>query len=258
MIHPTAVVSPEARIDPSADIGPWCFIEGDVQIGARTKLSRGVTVHGPAVIGDDNFVGANSIIGGAPEDPQYQGEPTWTHIGHRNQIFEMVVISRGSSRGRRETRLGDDNFVMSYVHIAHDSLVGHHCRLTACSVLSGHAEFEDHAVIAGMAAVQQRILVGGHAFISGQAGIVHDVLPYSIAFGSGCAPYLHGANVIGMKRHGFGREDIQTARNLLDLWRDKTLSQVRILEIMEQDFAASPIRDHMLAFVARSTSGILR
>ena len=260
MIHPTAVISGQVEIDPSAQIGPWCMLEGDIRIGPRTRLMNGVSLQGKVTIGADNLFGAHAVIGGEPHDQAYQGEPTEVVIGDRNHVFEFVTIHRGTLRRHGRTVLGDDNFIMAYVHLAHDVEVGNHCRITSYTGIAGLCTIDDHAVIAGMVGMQQYVRVGAYSFISAMSAVAQDVLPYSIAYGSEGLAHLRGANLIGMKRHGFERESIDIARHLLERFQgtDKPLAQV--IAEAEGDFdAAHPVVRRVLDFArAPSVHGITR
>lgn len=258
MIHPSAVISPEARIDPSATIGPWCVIDGPIQIGPRTVLMNGVGVYGRVRIGADNHIAAHTAIGGRPQDPGYQGEPTAVEIGDRNQIFEYVTIHRATAQGDGATRVGNDNMIMAYTHLAHDVQVGSGTRITSYCGISGHCQIGDHAVISGMVGMQQFVRVGAYSFISGQAAVGWDVLPFSICFGSACPAYLHGANLIGLERHGFGRDDLRTLRQVMALWREKERSVQSILEEMDTTWPGHPLVSQVSAFARASRRGVLR
>jgi UDP-N-acetylglucosamine acyltransferase len=260
MIHPTAVISGQVEIDPTAQIGPWCVLEGEIRIGARTRLMNGVSMQGRVTVGADNHFGAHAVIGGAPHDQAYQGEPTEVVIGDRNHVFEFVTIHRGTMRRHGRTVLGDDNFIMAYVHLAHDVEVANHCRITSYSGIAGLCTIDDHAVIAGMVGMQQYVRVGAYSFVSAMSAVAQDVLPYSIAYGSEGLARLRGANLIGLKRHGFEREDIDVARRLLERFQgtDKPLAQV--IAEAEADFdPAHPMVRRVLDFArAPSVHGITR
>lgn len=260
MIHPSAVISGDVRIDPSAEIGPWCVLEGDIRIGPRTRLMNGVSLQGRVTIGADNLFGAHAVIGGAPQDQGYHGESTEVVIGDRNQVFEFVTIHRGTSRKHGRTVLGDDNFVMAYVHLAHDVELGNHCRITSYSGIAGLCTIDDHAVIAGMVGMQQYVRVGAYAFISGMSAVGQDVLPYSIAYGTEGQTHLRGANLIGLKRHGFSREDIDIARRLLAHFQGGERPLAQVIADAEAEFdPAHPVVARVLDFArAPSVHGITR
>ena len=258
MIHPTAIVSPQARIHPEARIGPWCLIEGEVEIGARTELLRGVTVYGPCVIGADNVIASNCVLGGLPEDGAYQGEPSDLVIGDRNRIYESVVISRGSGRGRRQTRIGHDNLIMAHVHLAHDHWMGNHVRVTTSTIAGGHVVTEDHATVAAICAIGPWVRIGRGAYVTAGTHLIRDVLPYAIAHGTNTVPHLRGANLVGLQRRGFSRADIRLLRSVMALWADHQLSQAEILSRMDSEFPAHPLLDDIRQLVAQGQCGVLR
>ncbi len=260
MIHSSAIISGNVQIDPSAEIGPWCVLDGDITVGARTRLMNGVSLQGRVTIGADNVFGAHAVIGGEPQDPQYRGEASEVVIGDGNHIFEFVTIHRGTSRRAGRTVLGDGNFVMTYVHVAHDVVLGNHCRITSHSGVAGLCTIDDHAVLAGMVGMQQNVRVGAYAFISGMSAVTHDVLPYSIAYGTEGPLHLRGANLIGLKRHGFSREDIDLARGVIARLQGTERPLVQVLAEMEAELDVDhPVVRRLLDFAkAPSVPGILR
>jgi UDP-N-acetylglucosamine acyltransferase len=260
MIHPTAVISGDVQIDPSAEIGPWCVLDGEIRIGARTRLMNGVSLHGKVTVGADNLFGAHAVIGGEPHDPAYRGEPTEVLIGDRNHVFEFVTIHRGTTRKHGRTVIGDDNFVMAYVHLAHDVVLGNHIRITSYSGIAGLCTIGDHAVIAGMVGMQQYVRIGAYAFVSAMSAVAQDVLPYAIAYGSEGLAHLRGANLIGLKRHGFAREDIDMARHLLERFQGTDRPYSQVLAAAEADFDADhPVVRRVLDFArAPSAHGVMR
>ena len=261
MIHPTAVISGNVQIDPSAHIGPWCVLEGDITIGPRTRLMNGVSMQGRVTVGADNVFGAHAVIGGAPHDQLFkQEDDTEVVIGDRNQVFEFVTIHRGTRRRDGRTVLGNDNFVMAYVHLAHDVVLGDHTRITSYSGIAGLCTIDDHAVIAGMVGMQQYVRVGAYSFISGMSGVTQDVLPYSIAYGTEGPIHLRGANLIGLKRHGFSREDLDIVREVLARLQGTERPFAQVLTEIEAQFDPQhPVVRRVLDFArAPSVHGVLR
>lgn len=261
MIHPTAVISGNVQIDPTAEIGPWCVLEGEITIGPRTKLMNGVSMQGRVTVGADNVFGAHSVIGGVPHDQLFKPEDnTQVVIGDRNHVFEFVTIHRGTMRKEGRTVLGDDNFVMAYVHLAHDVVLGNHVRITSYTGIAGLCTIEDHAVIAGMVGMQQYVRVGAYSFISGMSGVTQDVLPYSIAYGTEGPIHLRGANLIGLKRHGFSREDLDIIRQMLTKLQGTERPFAQVLAEIETEFdPQNPVVRRVLDFAATpSVHGVLR
>src|SRR5579885_2395249 len=179
-IHPTAIVDPAARIAESAEIGPYSIIRAEVEIGARTRLMGHNYVEGPTWIGEDNIFFPYSTVGVASQDLKYKGERAETRIGHRNRIREFVTIHRGTEGGGLVTRIGSDNLLMAYSHVAHDVQIGKRCILGNAVTFAGHVEVNDYAVIEAFSGVHQFCRIGKHAFVGGYSVITQDVLPYSM------------------------------------------------------------------------------
>src|SRR5579875_3541187 len=184
-IHPTAIVQPGAKIAESAEIGPYCLIGPKVSIGARTRILAHVFLDGDLEIGEDNVFFPYSTVGVASQDLKYRGEPSRTRIGHRNQIREFVTIHRGTEGGGMLTSIGDDNLLMTYVHVAHDTRIG------------SHVVVEDWGIVGASSGVHQFCRVGRHAFIGGYSVITRDVLPFSTTVTEREAR-VFGANVTGL------------------------------------------------------------
>ena len=179
-VHPTAVVDSGARVDESAEIGPFCVIGDEVEIGAGTRLLAHVYVEGPITIGEDNLFYPYSTVGVAPQDLKYQGERSETRIGKHNSVREFVTIHRGTEGGGSLTSLGDDNLLQAYAHVAHDCHVGSHTILSHSATLGGHVTIEDWAVVGAHCGVHQFCRIGSHCYIGGYSVITQDVMPYSL------------------------------------------------------------------------------
>jgi UDP-N-acetylglucosamine acyltransferase len=217
MIHPSAIVSPQARVHETAEIGPYCIIGDDVIIGAHTRLTAHIYCEGVTVIGEDNLFYPYSTVGVASQDKKYRGERAETRIGNGNTIREFVTIHRGTQGGGLITQIGDGNLLMAYVHIAHDVKVGSHTTLANGVTFAGHVTIEDYANIGAHSGVHQFCRVGRHSIIGGYSVVVQDVLPFSNTV-SEREIRVFGANRIGMERAGFASETIeglQTAFRLL-------------------------------------------
>lgn len=179
-IHPTAIVDPLARIAESAEIGPYCVVGPEVEIGARTRLMANLYLEGPASIGEDNVFFPYSTVGVAPQDLKYRGERAETRIGHRNRIREFVTIHRGTQGGGLVTSIGSDNLLMTYTHVAHDVRIGDHVIIGNSVGLAGHVIVEDWVDISPYSGVHQFCRIGRHAFIGPYSVVKQDVLPYSL------------------------------------------------------------------------------
>ncbi|MDX1454943.1 MAG: acyl-ACP--UDP-N-acetylglucosamine O-acyltransferase [Gammaproteobacteria bacterium] len=256
MIHPTAIVDPSARLADDVEVGAYSVIGPDVEIGSGTVIGPHVTVEGPTVIGKDNRFYQFSSIGAAPQDKKYAGEPTRLVIGDRNTVREFCTFNRGTAQDRGETTLGDDNWIMAYVHIAHDCVVGSNVILANTATLAGHVHVGDYAILGGFSKVHQFCHIGAHAFCGMDSGLNQDVPPYVTASGMPARPV--GINSEGLKRRGF------TAEQILNIKRAyKTLyrSGLRLSEAQERLEARASEHEELKLFVdflADSSRGIIR
>ena len=214
MIDERAVVSPSAVIHDNVSIGPFSVIGDHVEIGSGTRIESHVVIKGPTRIGTDNRIYQFAAIGDDPQDKKYAGESTRLSIGNGNTIREYVTNNRGTAQDRGETTIGDDNWIMAYVHIAHDCVVGDHTIFANGATLAGHVIIGDYVILAGYSGVHQFGRVGPHAFLGMYAGVSRDVPAYVMVMGYPPAP--RGVNVEGLKRRGFTAEQI---RNIRDAYR---------------------------------------
>ncbi len=200
-IHPTALVDAGARLAADVEVGAYSIIGAEVEIAAGTHIGPHVVISGPTRIGRDNRIWQFASLGADPQDKKYAGEHTELVIGAGNTIREFVTINRGTAEGGGATRVGDDNWIMAYVHIAHDCTVGDHTVLANNVTLAGHVEIGDHVVMGGFAGVHQFCRVGPHAFAAMYAAINRDVPPFCYVAGQFAEP--RGVNIEGLKRRGF-------------------------------------------------------
>jgi UDP-N-acetylglucosamine acyltransferase len=213
-IHSTAIIDPSAKIGEGVSIGPYSVIGADVEIGADTWIGPHVVINGPTTIGCDNKIHQFSSIGEAPQDLKYDGEPTRLEIGDRNTIRECVTINRGTVSGGGLTKVGSDNLLMAYIHIAHDCKIGSHVIFSNNASLAGHAHVGDYVILSGFTLVHQFCAIGDYAFTGMGSAIAKDVPPYLMISGNPAAP--HGLNKVGLKRRGFSDEQV---RNLLQVYK---------------------------------------
>jgi UDP-N-acetylglucosamine acyltransferase len=206
MIHPSAVVDPAARIGARVRIGAFSVIGAEVEIGDDTEIGAHVVVQGPTRLGRGNRVFAFAAIGGDPQDKKFRGERSELVIGDRNTIREFVTINRGTGDGGGVTRIGDDNWIMAYAHIAHDCRVGNHTVFSNNATLAGHVEIGDHVILSGFAGVHQFCRIGEHAFIGMGCLVNGDVPPFVMMASDYGRP--RGINSEGLKRRGFSAERI--------------------------------------------------
>ena len=229
LIHETAIVSAEAAIDPSVTVGPYSIIDADVSIGADTVIGPHCVIRGGTTIGKRNRIFQFSSIGEDPQDKKYAGEPTQLIIGDGNTIREYCTLNRGTAQDKGITRLGDNNWLMAYVHIAHDCVVGDEAIFANNVTLAGHVSVGDYVIFGGFSGVHQFARVGAHAFVANNAAVSRDVPPYLMAAGSPAAP--RGINLEGLKRRGF--DSVQT-RNIKNAFRLLYRSGLRLEEAREK------------------------
>ncbi len=207
LIHPSAVIEPGAQLGAGVRVGAFSYIGAQVQVGEGTEIGPHCSVHGPTRIGRDNRFIGHAAIGGQPQDKKYLGEPVQLVIGDRNTVREFVTINRGTEGGGGTTRIGDDNWLLAYTHIAHDCVVGNHCVFSNNATLAGHVEIGDHVILSGFVGIHQFCRVGAHAFIGMGAFVNGDVPPFVMVAQDGYGR-PRGINGEGLKRRGFDAERI--------------------------------------------------
>ena len=257
MIHPTAIVDPEARVAESAEVGPYSIVGAGVEIGARTLLKAHVYLEGPMTIGEDNVFFPYCTVGIAPQDLKYHGERSETRIGDRNTIREFVNIHRGSEGGGMVTSIGNDNLVMVQVHIAHDVHVGNHTVLSHAAVMGGHVTVGDWAVIGASTGIHQFCRVGRHAIIGGYSVITRDVLPFSNTVTDREAK-VFGENATGLKRRAFSAESIDALHKAFRLLTRAGLNTSQAVERIAAEVPASPEVSELLEFIKKSDRGFIK
>lgn len=259
-IHPTAIVDAKAELADSVSVGPYAVIGAGVRIGEGTTVGAHCTIDGPTTIGRDNRIHAHAALGGDPQDMKYRGEPTELHIGDRNTIREFCTFNRGTVQDGGVTRLGDDNWVMAYVHMAHDVQVGSHTILANNATLAGHVHIGDWVIVGGLTGVHQFCRVGAHAMTGFQSHVSQDVPPFMMVSGNPLS--AHGFNAEGLRRRGFGAERIAGVKQIHRLlYRSgMTLEQSRraIEELGQTTPAAADEVRLMLDFLAVAKRGIVR
>ena len=210
MIHPSALIDPGARIGANVSIGAFSIIGAGVEIGDDCEIGPHVVIEGPTRIGPRNRFFQFSSIGAAPQDKKFRGEQAWLEIGADNMIREFVTLNRGTEEGGGVTRIGDRNWIMAYVHLAHDCIVGNDCIFANASSLAGHVRVDDFVILGGFSLVHQFCQIGAHAFTAMGSVINRDVPPYTVVAGSYAEP--RGINSEGLKRRGFSPESIMSIK----------------------------------------------
>jgi UDP-N-acetylglucosamine acyltransferase len=207
-IHPTAIIHKEANIGNNVTIGPYSVIGAGVSIGQDTVIGNSVTITGNTSIGFNNKIFHSSSIGEAPQDKKYNDEDTKLIIGNNNTIREFCTINRGTTQDKGETIIGDDNWIMAYVHIAHDCIIKNNCILANASNIAGHVEIDDFAILGGFTGVHQFCKIGSHVITAVGTVVYKDIPPYIIAAGNDSHTRPNGINIEGLKRRGFSKEAI--------------------------------------------------
>ena len=227
--HPTAIIAPTAELADDVIVGPYAVIGDEVTIGAGSRIGAHAVILGPTRIGRNNQIYSFASVGDAPQDKKYRGEKTRLEIGDGNTIREFCTINRGTVQDEGVTRIGNDNWLMAYVHIAHDCHLGDHIILANNTSLAGHVQIGDWVICSGFAAVHQFGRIGAHAFIGPYVGAARDVPPYTMVTGN--PPEPRGLNLEGLRRRDFSADQI---RNLKEAYRILYRSGLRLTEAREQ------------------------
>lgn len=255
-IDPRAVIAPDARIAADVQIGPYAVIGAEVSIGSGCRIGPHVVIEGPTRIGSDNRIFQFASIGGDPQDKKYAGERTALHIGDRNIFREYVTVNRGTVTGAGVTRIGNDNLLLAYSHVAHDCVLGDHIVMSNAVNLAGHVELGDWVIFGGYAGAHQFCRIGAHAFIGNNTSVLQDVPPYVLATGHPAEP--RSVNIEGLKRRGFGEEQLRAIRNAYrvlyrsELKLEEALVQLRGMVVEQQCLGP------MVEFIEKSSRGLAR
>jgi UDP-N-acetylglucosamine acyltransferase len=255
-IHPAAIVHPAARLADDVEIGAYSLIGEHVEIGERTRVGPHVVITGHTRIGRENRIFQFSSLGEAPQDKKYSGEPTRLEIGDRNTIREFCTFNVGTVQDAGATRVGNDNWIMAYVHIAHDCQVGHHTTFANNAQLAGHVHIGDWTVLGGYTGVHQFCRVGAHVMTAVGTVILQDVPPYLMAAGNSASPY--GINVEGLKRRGFGADSITALKRAYRVIYKSGLMLDEAREKLEEMTKDAPDVRRFLDFFDVSRRGIIR
>lgn len=255
-IHKTAVVSKKAEIDEEVLIGPYCVVGDGVKISKGTRLLSHVQIEGNTEIGENCQIYPFTVIGFPPQDIKYRGESTGVKIGNNNIIREFTTIHRASVSGDGLTEVGDNCFIMAYVHIAHDCKIGNHVIMANLATLAGHVLVEDYVFIGGMVAVHQFTRIGAYAMIGGFSGVGQDIPPYTMA--SGPRAKLYGLNTVGLKRRGFSEETINILKRAYKILFREKLQLKEALEKLERELPKTKEIEHLIEFIEANKRGICR
>jgi len=259
-IHPTALVDAAARLHAGVQVGAYSLIGAHVTVEAGTHIGAHCVIDGHTHIGADNRIFSHVSLGAPPQDKKYAGEETQLHIGARNTIREFCTINTGTVQGGGATHVGDDNWIMAYVHIAHDCRVGHQTILANNATLAGHVHVGDWAILGGLTGVHQFSRIGAHSMTGGNSSLMQDIPPYVLGAGNPCKP--HGVNVEGLKRRGFAPAVIAALKDAYKLiYRRGLTLEAACAAIRARQLATPEAADALqvlLDFFAASTRGIVR
>jgi UDP-N-acetylglucosamine acyltransferase len=255
-IHPTALVDPAARLAADVRIGAWSIVGPSVEIGSGTTVAEHVVLRGRTKIGARNRIFQFNSIGEEPQDKKYAGEPTELVIGDGNTIREFCTLNTGTAQDRGVTTIGDNNWIMAYVHVAHDCVVGSDTVLANGVTLAGHVSVGNHAILGGFTAVHQFCRIGAHCMLGGGSIVLQDVPPYVIANGNSAQP--HGVNSEGLKRRGFSADAVAAIRRAYKTLYNSGLLLEEAKAQLAAAAAAQPALAPLVEFLATPGRGIIR
>jgi UDP-N-acetylglucosamine acyltransferase len=255
-IHPTARVDPGAEIHDSVQVGPYCVIGPRVQLGPGCRLDAHVFLEGPATVAAECRFHPFSSVGTDPQDLKYQGEETRLEIGARNIFREFVTVNRGTQGGGGVTRIGDDNLLMAYSHVAHDNQVGNRVIMANAATLAGHVTIADDATVGAFSGVHQFCRVGREAFIGGYSVVTQDALPFVKTVGNRARTF--GINTIGLQRKGYPAGTVEALQRAYRILFRAKLGREEALERLEGEFPAVPEVQEMVSFIRTSQRGVVR
>ncbi|NLV96615.1 MAG: acyl-ACP--UDP-N-acetylglucosamine O-acyltransferase [Desulfovibrionales bacterium] len=254
-IHSTALVHPHAQLGIDVSIGPYAIVEENVSIGDGSIIDAAAQIKKFTTLGIRNHVHSMACVGGEPQDLKFRGEDTRLEIGDCNKIREFSTIHRGTEGGGGVTQVGSNNLMMAYSHIAHDCLLGDNNVLANAATLAGHVSVGSEVVVGGLSAVHQFVNIGDHAFIGGKTGVAQDVPPFMLAVGERAT--LRGLNLIGLRRHGFSRDEIQALKAAYKLiWRSNQ-ERNEVMQQVETELGSFPQVMKLLDFIRNSKRGTI-
>ena len=256
MIHPTAIIDPQAQLADDVKVGAYAIVGADVSLGVGCVVEPHVVITGPSQIGKNNHFYQFCSIGAAPQDKKYHNEPTRLVIGEGNTFRENVTVNRGTIQDRGETTIGDDNWIMAGVHIAHDCVIGNHTIFANATALAGHVIVEDYAILGGYTLVHQFCRIGAHSFCGMGSVINQDVPNFVVVSGNLAQP--RGVNLEGLKRRGFSAEQLSLVKkSYRALYRKGLRLEQAIAEISEFNDSQGTL-DDLIHFLKHAERGIVR
>ncbi len=255
-VHPSAVVSPRARLGRDCQIGPYSIVGEEVELGDGVRLESHCVVEGKTSIGAGSHIFPFVSIGLAPQDLKYKGEPAETRLGMRSQIREFVTIHRGTAGGGMLTQIGDDCLIMAQAHIAHDCLIGDGVIMANAATLAGHVIIEDCANIGAYSGVHQNCRVGREAYVGGYSVVVKDAMPFALTVGNHARCF--GLNTTGMKRRGYSRETIKSLHHAFHLLLSSKLNTSQALQRIGEELTGVSEVEDLVRFIETSKRGVIK
>jgi UDP-N-acetylglucosamine acyltransferase len=256
LIDPTSIIHSSAELASDVNIGPYVIINAGVQINAGTSIGPHVVIRGPTTIGKDNRIYQFSSIGEDPQDKKYRGEITRLEIGDRNTIREYCTIHRGTVQDQGVTRVGDDNLLMAYTHVAHDCQIGRHVIMANGASLAGHVSVDDYAILGGFSLVHQFCKIGRHSFSAMASVIVRDIPPYVMVGGRPTKP--HGINAVGLERQGIGADTLRQIKKAYKVLYKSGLKLEDAITELEKMAKETPELVCFVDFLQRTGRSIIR
>lgn len=256
MRHPTAIIHPNAKLADDVEVGAYSIIGEHVEIGGGTVIGPHVVIDGHTRIGQNNHIFQFSSLGAIPQDKKYAGEPTRLEIGDNNVIREFCTFNLGTEQDGGVTRVGNNNWIMAYVHLAHDCQVGNHTIFANNAQLAGHVLVDDYAILGGFTVVHQFVQIGSHVITGMGTILLQDLPPYVTASGNPASP--HGINSEGLKRRGYSSPAIMAIKRAYKTLYKSGLSLEEAKEVIHQQTEEHPELDLLVEFLARSERGIVR
>jgi UDP-N-acetylglucosamine acyltransferase len=255
-IDTAAIVHPTAELDEGVLVGPYTVVGEGVRIGKGTKIGPHVVIDDRTTIGENCHVFQFVSIGAPPQETSYKGEKTETIIGDNNTIREFVTIHRGTVKGKGKTVCGNNNLFMNYVHIAHDCIVGHNVVMANNATLGGHVTIEDHAIVGGLVPVHQYVRIGAYCIIGGASAVSKDVPPYVMAVGN--RVHLFGLNMVGLRRKGFSREELEEIKTSYNMLFKSHLPLSEAVKMLKRELPGSVHAVRFIEFIENSKRGVAR
>ena len=256
LIHPTAIIHPSAQIAEGVEVDAYTVVGADVVIGRDSRIGSHVVIDGPTRIGAENHIYSFASIGAAPQDKKFKGEATELLIGDRNVIRECCTLNRGTIQDKGKTIIGNDNWIMAYVHIAHDCTVGNNTIFANSATLAGHVEIQDWVILGGFTLVHQFCVIGEHAFTGMGSAIGKDVPPYAMVSGAPAVP--HSINLEGLKRRGFNKDAMHRIKEAHRILYRQNLTTAEALTKLESTWGEHDDIQRLVAFCRQIQRGIIR